>query len=97
MKFREGLFVHGHNVLIADEVDYGMILCLSKNRYFYVAMLEKEFINDEVAKLYQDDEVVPPQHTSITFYDEDDNEITNVPGTALVIAFTRIDGTHNPR
>ena len=95
MKFNKNLFCKGYNVIIANEVKVGMIICLSKNRYFYVDDFDEEYINEEVSKLYDDCDEVAPEHIKITFYNEDDEEITDIPGTAHVIAYDRIDGNHN--
>jgi len=94
-KYSKNLFEKGFSVFLADEVKLDTIICLSKNKYFYVRNFDKEFINDEVAKLYNDNDKVLPEHTVITFYDEDDNEIYGIPGNAEVIVYDRLDGKHN--
>ena len=96
MKFNKNLFEEGNNVLIADEVKQGMIICLSANRYFYVDDIDKEFIDEEASKLYGDFDDVKPEHSKITFIDEDLEKITDIPGTAFVIAYGRIDGKYSP-
>lgn len=101
MKYNKNLFEQGNNVIIADEVEEGMIICLSKCRYFYVNDIDKEFINDDVSDLYckncdsDNGDSCPPEHTVITFIDELLNEITNIPGTATVIAYKGIKGKHS--
>ena len=85
----------GSSVLMADEVKVGNIIALSNNKYFYVLDIDKEFINDEVSKMYGDCDEVKPEHTKITFYGEDNKEITDVPGEALCICFRRIRGNYN--
>lgn len=103
-KFKKSTFEQGHNTILAINVEPGMILALTKNKYFYVDDLEPEFASNEIAKLYEDisDEacielsINHPEHTVLTFYDEDENEITNIPGDAKVIAFQRIDGPEQP-
>lgn len=95
MKYREKLFLKGNNVLIADEVKEGMIICLSNGGYFYVDDIVKEFISDEVAELYDDDaENIAPEHTVIMFIGDGFEEISEIPATAHVIAFSRIEGKH---
>lgn len=95
IQYKKGLFEHGNNVFIANEVVPGMIIALKNNKYFYVDDVDSEFINDEVAELYTDDDTdILPEHTTITFYDEDENEIRGVLGTELCICFVRGDGKH---
>jgi len=94
MKFNKKLFEEGYHVIIADEVKDGMIIALSECRYFYVDDIDKFFINDEVSKIYGDNDTVKPEHSKITFYNEIDEEITDIPGTAHVIAYGRIKGNH---
>ena len=96
MIYNKNLFEQAFNVLIADELETGMIICLSKNRYFYIEDLEKEFINDDVADLYPEyNKNVLPEHTKITLYDERENFISHIPGNIYVNAFKKIVGTHN--
>lgn len=95
--YNANTFERGNKVLLADEVQAGMIIALSNNKYFYVDDIDKFFINDEIGKLYDEeakDKDIKPEHTTITFYDEDDNEITDVPGTAKCICFKRVNGKH---
>lgn len=94
-KYKKGMFEKGKETLIADEVEIGMIIALSKNKYFYIDDIEKFFINDKVGKLYGDNDPVKPEHTKITFYDEDDNSIIEIPGTECCISFKRVDGKHS--
>lgn len=93
--FKKGLFEKGNNCLIADEVECGMIIALKNNKYFYVDDSDKEFLTDEIGDLYGDDDEVKPEHTIITFYNEEEDSISEVLGTEQVICFKRIDGIHN--
>lgn len=98
MKFRKNTFEEGKNVLIAKEVKEGDILALKSNKYFYVDDIDSFFINNEVAMLYPDDvedDDIQPHHSTVTFYNEDEDEICNVPGDALIIVFRRVEGSHN--
>lgn len=90
--YRKELFESGFNTIIASEVQIGMIICLSRNRYFYVDDIGLFFKNGKVAKLYGDSDEVALEHYTITFYSEDFDSISNIPPTTYVIAFKRIDG-----
>lgn len=95
MNYTKTLFEKGNKVFKANEVEIGNIIALKNNKFFYVDDFDKFFINDKVAKLYADDEEPSTEHTKITFYDENENTIENVPGEALCICFKRADGNYN--
>lgn len=96
-QYNDKLFEQGCYVLIADEVREGMIIALTKCRYFYVDFIDKEFVSEAIGNLYADDDFdIAPEHTKITFIDEAGNEITDIPGYAPVIAWYRVRGNHIP-
>jgi len=93
MKWNKNLFTEGNNTILANDVECGMIISLTKNRYFYVDDMECFFINDDVSNIYNDgDEEIKPEHVILTFYNENEKEIYSIPGDAKVIAFERITG-----
>ncbi len=97
MKYNKKTFCDGNNVLLANEIQQGMILALANKKYFYVDDIDSFFISDEVADLYPDDSdnEILPEHSKYTFTNENFEEITDIPFDAKIIAFKRIEGTHN--
>jgi hypothetical protein len=104
MKYNKNLFEKGNSAMMASEIRPGMILAL-KNQYFYVDDIDQFYIDKDLGEKSENEDedyiddcyfVKDPKNCHITFYDEDDREITNVPGTAFIIAYCRIKGKHNP-
>ncbi|MBP6566087.1 MAG: hypothetical protein KA270_02905 [Saprospiraceae bacterium] len=94
MKYNNNLFEKQETGLsfVADEIEEYDIILLSKNRFFYVFDLDKEFINDEISELYEgNDNDILPEHTKIILFDESDKTITDIPGDAPVIIYRRIN------
>jgi hypothetical protein len=92
-KFRKGMFLASDHAILADEIEVGMIIELYNNKFFYVYDIDKEFISDEVAELYGENDPVNPEHSLITFADEYDNMICDVPGDQPILAYMMIKGS----
>jgi hypothetical protein len=91
-KFRKGMFLESGHAILADEVECNMVIELYNNKFFYVYDISKEFISDEVAELYGENDPVKPEHSLITFADDYDNMICDVPGDQPILAYMMIKG-----
>jgi len=92
-KFRKGMFLESGHAILADEVECDMVIELNNNKFFYVYDISKEFISDEVGELYGENDPVKPEHLLITFADEYDNMICDVPGNQPILAYMMIQGS----
>ena len=96
MKFKKKLFEKGDNIILAKDVQDGMIISLSNFKLFYVDAI------DEVAELYSG-EHADEETLTLTFYNEKHmfkpskkTFIHSIPYDAYVIAYKQVDGISNP-
>lgn len=98
--FKKTTFEADSNMIIAAELQSGMIVRLANNKYFYVDDIDIEFNEDKYSDTYTDQQLYAddfhPEHYKVTLYDEWENEISGIPGNYLVSAFVKLPGIWTP-
>jgi len=77
---------------IAAEIEEYDIIALTKERFFYVFEVDREFKNPDVALLYEDNEDdILPEHEHINIWDEEGNSITCIHGDTPVVIYRKVE------
>jgi len=97
-KYKSKHFQQSDRMVLASEIQEGMLLARKNyGEFFEVDEIEKEFINEEVSKLYSDEDLeIKPEHSLLTFYDERGNGIFGILGTDSFVCFSRVYGEVSP-
>jgi hypothetical protein len=97
-KYKSKHFQQSDRMVLASEIQEGMLLARKNyGEFFEVDEIEKEFINEEVSKLYSDEDLeIKPEHSLLTFYDERGNGIFGILGTDSFVCFSRVYGEDSP-
>lgn len=97
--FKTKMFEEGFNCPIADNIQPYDVILLANGKCFFVDDVDKSFVNDEIADLYDEEcssEEILPEHTLVSIYDINNEGIVNIPGNQPCIILRRIEGLINP-
>ena len=82
----------GENLIRAFDIEVGDAIMLGDD-LFWIDDIDSFFINDEISKLYEDDdESIECGHSKHTFYDNKENEICEIPDEALFHVWRKVEG-----